>query len=181
MATCKQYYTLFMICTIFQCNINLIISVAIIAVCHFQYCPALCTLEYSYKHTHNVVKGYILMIPLSLPMATSDCSTSYANAVGLWGNPWLNTCEDNNVTFHTVNYSYIELSSSWYTCGCILNCLNIIARCYNIVMLYCRRWKNFGLNVHGFNPIEVFAEMLSCFLGQKCWLFSIIKERRLYS
>ena len=29
-----------------------------------------------------LVKGYILMMPLSLPMATSDCSTSYANAVG---------------------------------------------------------------------------------------------------
>ena len=94
-ATCKQCYTLFMISTIFQCNINLIISVAKITVYHFQYCPVLCTLEYSYKHTYNMVKGYILMIPLSLPMATSDCSTSYANAVGWWGNPWLNTCEDN--------------------------------------------------------------------------------------
>ena len=41
---------------------------------------------------NSVVKGYILMVPLSLPMATSDCITSYANAVGWWGNPWLNTC-----------------------------------------------------------------------------------------
>ena len=36
-----------------------------------------------------------------------------------------------------------------------------------------------GLNVCGFNPIEVFAEILSRCLGQKCLLFSIIKERYL--
>ena len=30
-------------------------------------------------------------------------------------------------------------------------------------------WKNFaGLNVLGFNPTEVFTEVLLCFLGQKC-------------
>ena len=38
-----------------------------------------------------------------------------------------------------------------------------------------------GLNVPIFNPIEVFMEILSCCLGQKCLLFSIIKERHLYS
>ena len=38
-----------------------------------------------------------------------------------------------------------------------------------------------GLNVHVFNPIEVFTEILSCCLGQKCLLFIIIKERHLYS
>ena len=38
-----------------------------------------------------------------------------------------------------------------------------------------------GLNVPVFNPIEVFMEILSCLLGQKCLLFSIIKERHLYS
>ena len=36
------------------------------------------------------------------------------------------------------------------------------------------------LNVCGFNPIEVFAEILVCCLGQKCLLFSILK-RCLYS
>ena len=36
-----------------------------------------------------------------------------------------------------------------------------------------------GLNIRGFNPIEVSVEMLSCGLGEKCLLFStcIIKER----
>ena len=38
-----------------------------------------------------------------------------------------------------------------------------------------------GLNVHFFNPIEVFAEILSLCLGQKSLLFSTIKERHLYS
>ena len=38
-----------------------------------------------------------------------------------------------------------------------------------------------GLNVRVFNPIEVFAEILLCCLDQKCLLFSIIKERQLYS
>ena len=38
-----------------------------------------------------------------------------------------------------------------------------------------------GLNVHVFNPIEVFAEIHSRCLGQKCLLFSIIKENSLYS
>ena len=38
-----------------------------------------------------------------------------------------------------------------------------------------------GLNVHVFNPIEVFVEILLRCLGQKCLLFSIIKERYLYS
>ena len=32
-----------------------------------------------------------------------------------------------------------------------------------------------------FQPIEVFAEIFLRFLGQKCLLFSIIKERCLYS
>ena len=38
-----------------------------------------------------------------------------------------------------------------------------------------------GLNVYGFNFIEVFTEIFSHGLGQKCLLFSIIKERRLCS
>ena len=38
-----------------------------------------------------------------------------------------------------------------------------------------------GLNVHIFNPIEVFAEILSRCLGQKCLLLSLIKERHVYS
>ena len=38
-----------------------------------------------------------------------------------------------------------------------------------------------GLNVHVFNPIEVFVEMCLCCLVQKCILFIIIKERHLYS
>ena len=37
-----------------------------------------------------------------------------------------------------------------------------------------------GLNVCSFNPIEFFVEILSCCLGQKCLLVSIIKERPLY-
>ena len=37
------------------------------------------------------------------------------------------------------------------------------------------------LNVHSFNPTKVFAGILSCCLDQKCLLFSIIKERHLYS
>ena len=38
-----------------------------------------------------------------------------------------------------------------------------------------------GLKVYGFNFIEVFTEIISRGLGQKCLLFSIIKERHLYS
>ena len=38
-----------------------------------------------------------------------------------------------------------------------------------------------GLNVYVFNPIEVFVEILLHCLDQKCLLFSIIKERHLYS
>ena len=38
-----------------------------------------------------------------------------------------------------------------------------------------------GLNVHFFNPIEVFTEILSRCFGQKSLLFSTIKERHLYS
>ena len=38
-----------------------------------------------------------------------------------------------------------------------------------------------GLNIHGFSPIEVFMEILSHCLGHKCSLFSLIKERQLYS
>ena len=38
-----------------------------------------------------------------------------------------------------------------------------------------------GLKVCIFNPIEVFTETLSRFLDQKYLLFSIIKERHLYS
>ena len=37
------------------------------------------------------------------------------------------------------------------------------------------------LNIHGFSAIEVFTEIFLCCLAQKCSLFSIIKERRLYS
>ena len=38
-----------------------------------------------------------------------------------------------------------------------------------------------GLNVRIFNPIEVFADiLLHCLGGQKCLLFSIIKESHLY-
>ena len=44
------------------------------------------------------------------------------------------------------------------------------------------RWEKFtGLNVYVFNPIEVFAEILSRCHGQKCLLFNIIIERHLYS
>ena len=38
-----------------------------------------------------------------------------------------------------------------------------------------------GLNVCSFNPIEVFTEILLCYLGQKCLLFGITKEGCLYS
>ena len=38
-----------------------------------------------------------------------------------------------------------------------------------------------GLNIHGFSPIKVFTEILLCCVGQKCSLFSVIKERCLYS
>ena len=38
-----------------------------------------------------------------------------------------------------------------------------------------------GLNVRVFNLTEVFTEIFSRFLGKKCLLFSISKERRLYS
>ena len=37
------------------------------------------------------------------------------------------------------------------------------------------------LNIHSFNRIEVFAEMLLHCLSQKCLLFNVIKERCLYS
>ena len=38
-----------------------------------------------------------------------------------------------------------------------------------------------GPNVRVFNPIKVFAEIFSHCLGQQCLLFSMIKERHLYS
>ena len=38
-----------------------------------------------------------------------------------------------------------------------------------------------GLNVRVFNTIEVFVEILLRCLGRKCLLFSIIKDRHLYS
>ena len=38
-----------------------------------------------------------------------------------------------------------------------------------------------GLNIYGFSPIKVFAEILLCCLGHNCSLFSAIKERCLYS
>ena len=38
-----------------------------------------------------------------------------------------------------------------------------------------------GLNIRGFNPIDLFTEILSRCLGHKCSSFSIIKERCLYS
>ena len=38
-----------------------------------------------------------------------------------------------------------------------------------------------GLKIHSFKPIEVSAQILLHCLGQKCLLFSIIKERHLYS
>ena len=38
-----------------------------------------------------------------------------------------------------------------------------------------------GQYVHISNPYEAFTETLLHFLGQKCLLFSIIKERHLYS
>ena len=38
-----------------------------------------------------------------------------------------------------------------------------------------------GLKVCSFNPTEVFAEILSRCLGQKYFLFSVIKERHLHS
>ena len=38
-----------------------------------------------------------------------------------------------------------------------------------------------GLNVRSFNSIEVFLEILSNCLGQKCLLFIIINKRCLYS
>ena len=38
-----------------------------------------------------------------------------------------------------------------------------------------------GLNIHGFSTIEVFVEMFSHCLGHKYSLFSINKERHLYS
>ena len=37
------------------------------------------------------------------------------------------------------------------------------------------------LNIHGFNCIEVFAEIRLYCLSQKCLLFNVIKERCLYS
>ena len=36
------------------------------------------------------------------------------------------------------------------------------------------------LNICGFKPIEVFAELLSYCLGKRYLLFSLIKERNLY-
>ena len=38
-----------------------------------------------------------------------------------------------------------------------------------------------GLNIYVFNPIEIFLEIFLCCLGQKYLLFSINKERCLYS
>ena len=37
-----------------------------------------------------------------------------------------------------------------------------------------------GLNIHGFSPMKFFKGMLLQWLGQKCLLFSIFKERRLF-
>ena len=38
-----------------------------------------------------------------------------------------------------------------------------------------------GLNIHGFSAIKVFVEIFSHFLGHRYSLFSINKERHLYS
>ena len=38
-----------------------------------------------------------------------------------------------------------------------------------------------GLNIHGFSAIKVFTEIFLHCLGHKCSLFSVIKERGLYS
>ena len=38
-----------------------------------------------------------------------------------------------------------------------------------------------GVNIHSFNPIKVFVEILLHCFGQKSLLFSTIKERHLYS
>ena len=38
--------------------------------------------HHTQRHTVKQIKGYILMVPMSLPTATSDWSTSYDNEVG---------------------------------------------------------------------------------------------------
>ena len=48
-------------------------------------------------------------------------------------------------------------------------------------LLYRRQGKICWLNIRGFSAIEVFAEIFLHFLGHKYSLFSINKERHLYS
>ena len=38
-----------------------------------------------------------------------------------------------------------------------------------------------GLNVHGFNPTEVFTEILSNFLSQKCLLLNFLREALIFT
>ena len=44
-------------------------------------------------------------------------------------------------------------------------------------MLYRRRKRFAGLNIHGFSAIEVFTEILLRCLDHKCSLFSKTKEK----
>ena len=51
-----------------------------------------------------------------------------------------------------------------------------------IIQLYIVDRERFaGLNIHGFSTIEVFTKIFLHYLGHKCSLLSIIKERHLYS
>ena len=60
---------------------------------------------------------------------------------------------------------------------------SMLCKYENVHKLYIVDVERFaGLNVHDFKSIEVFEEILSCFLGQKCLLFNvIIKQRCFYS
>ena len=59
------------------------------------------------------------------------------------------------------------------------NFVDWLSLCVATYILYMEIFTE--LKIHGFNPTEVFADIFSHCLGQKCLLFSINKERRLYS
>ena len=81
-----------------------------------------------------------------------------------------------NVMYHNHNSPGV-LQLPWYATTSQWNAYNYATTSTGTV----DKERFAGLNVHIFNPIEVFAEIYLCCLSQKCLLFSIIKENSLYS
>ena len=79
------------------------------------------------------------------------------------------TCRNAKAHSYTPNYHSNSKAYSYIQ-------LYMISTCYTV-----DRERFAGLNVCVINPIEVFAEILSHCLSQKCLLFSMNKERHLYS